>query len=79
MKRKLLIMCIATISASPAYAASEPGDVGLLAWLFLGIGALVIVFQLIPGLILYGSMLKGLFSGNTKGASVVVGEKTKKV
>ena len=48
----------------PVLAAngSEADESGLLAILFLGFGALVLVFQLIPGLVLFGTMLKELFT-----------------
>ena len=51
-------------SVTPALAAGGGGTEGisLLTALFLGFGALVIVFQLIPGLVLFAAMLKGLFS-----------------
>jgi len=39
---------------------------GWLWMLFLGFGALIIVFQFVPSMILFGSMLKGLFSSPAK-------------
>lgn len=54
----LLIACSSAIAAS---GAESEGN-GLLVTLFLGFGALIIAFQLVPGLILFGSMLKGIFS-----------------
>ena len=49
--------------ASPVLAASGTVMKGMsiLIILFLGFVALVIVFQLVPGLVLFISMLKGLF------------------
>ena len=66
MKTTLATM-ITLIAASTAFAASgaETEGSGLLVALFLGIGALVIVFQLLPGLTLFGSMIRGLFSGKS--------------
>ncbi|HTY20544.1 MAG TPA: hypothetical protein VMC44_02795 [Geobacteraceae bacterium] len=41
----------------------------LLLILFLGFFALIVVFQFIPGLVLFFSMLKGLFSAAPKKAT----------
>jgi len=48
---------------TPAIAASDGIVKGssILLILFLGFFALIIVFQFIPGLVLFFSMLKGLF------------------
>ncbi|ABB33133.1 hypothetical protein GeomeDRAFT_1471 [Geobacter metallireducens RCH3] len=64
MKTTLATM-ITLIAASSAFAASgaESEGSGLFLILFIGIGALIIVGQMLPGLTLFGSMLKGLFSG----------------
>lgn len=53
------------IATSTAFAASgaQSEDSGLLVALFLGVGALIIAFQLLPGLTLFGSMMKGLLPG----------------
>lgn len=49
--------------ASSAFAATEAdGGSSLLLFLFLGFFALIIVFQLVPAVILFYGMLKGLFS-----------------
>jgi len=58
--------------AGPAMASGSQGvsDAGLLVWLFLGLGALIIAFQFLPGLVLFCSMIKGLFGDTvTKSAS----------
>jgi hypothetical protein len=74
-KERLTAAC-ATIAligiASNALAAPggrEEGS-GALIILFLAFGALVLVFQLIPGAVLFVSMIKGLF-GKAKEAIVV--------
>ena len=48
----------------PALAAKGSGteDGGLLVMAFLGFGAMIITFQFIPAVVLFFSMLKGLFS-----------------
>ena len=47
----------------PALAAKGNGseDGGLLLMAFLGFGAMIITFQFIPAVVLFASMLKGLF------------------
>jgi hypothetical protein len=65
MKIMMKILATIMVTATPALASSDPETTGgsLLVFLFLGFGALIVVFQLIPSLILFGSMLKGLFGG----------------
>jgi hypothetical protein len=67
--RTLMITVIMTLaSVAPAFAASgnEGKGNGVLLVLFLGFAALIIVFQFIPGLVLFASMLKGLFTSAQK-------------
>ncbi len=65
MKIMMKIFAAIIMTATPALASSDPEimDGGLLVFLFLGFGALIVVLQLIPSLMLFGSMLKGLFGG----------------
>lgn len=59
-------MLILIGSATLAHAGGTQGEgSSLLVTLFLGFFAVVIVFQLVPGLILLGSMLKGLLHLNS--------------
>lgn len=64
MKTTLATM-MTLIASTTAFAASgaESDGNGLLVMLFLGIGALIVAFQMLPGLVLFGSMMKGLLSG----------------
>ncbi|RNC67416.1 MAG: hypothetical protein ED859_14800 [Desulfuromonadales bacterium] len=60
---------IATIvSVSPAFAASGAAadEGGFLTIVFLAFGAAVVAFQVVPALVLLGSMLKGAFSAKTE-------------
>lgn len=59
MLANVMIMLMPTMAA--AQVAKEDGG-GLVVWLFLGFGALIIVFQLFPGLALFAVMLKEIFS-----------------
>lgn len=54
--------------AGSAFADTGAGadENGWLWMLFLGFGALIVVFQLVPSMILFGSMLKGLFGSPIK-------------
>lgn len=62
---KTTLATMMTLIATTAFAASgaESEGNGLLVTLFLGIGALIVVCQMLPGLALFGSMVRGLFSG----------------
>lgn len=59
--RTLIATLAATGTALAASGAESEGN-GFLVTIFLAFGALVIVFQLIPGILLFGSMIKGLFT-----------------
>jgi hypothetical protein len=54
--------------ASSAFAAAETGTEGgsFLLTLFIGFFALIVVFQLVPAVILFVGMLKGLFAREHK-------------
>jgi hypothetical protein len=57
--------------AGSAFADAGAGvnDNGWLWMLFLGFGAVIVVFQLVPSVILMGAMLKGLFGSPIEKAS----------
>ncbi len=71
MKTLIRTAVVMLASVAPALAAggSEGKGSGILIILFLGFAALIILFQFIPGLVLFASMLKGLFSSARKKAS----------
>ncbi|BEH09123.1 MULTISPECIES: hypothetical protein [Geobacter] len=58
---KALMVTLATAGTVWAASGAESEASGLLVTLFLAFGALIIVFQLLPGLMLFGAMVKGLF------------------
>ncbi len=71
MKKSMLTaMTMLLCSGNAAFAALNPEAeaFGLMAQLFLSFLALLIVTQLIPGVLLLTSMLKGLFSRKTQGS-----------
>ena len=63
---KLALASLLTAVAAPVLAAGEGGasEIGWLGIIFLGFGALIIVFQFIPAVMLFGGMLKGLFTSS---------------
>ena len=73
---RTLILILASVA--PAFAAngSEAKGSTFLLVLFLGFAALIIVFQFIPGLVLFATMLKGLFTKAPKKATETLSEKT---
>lgn len=64
MKALYALLLTIAMTATNALGASggEPVELNLMTVLFMGFGAVIIVFQLVPGLILLTGMLKGLFS-----------------
>jgi len=71
--RTLIRTILVTLAlVAPALAAEGGVAKGssILLILFLGFAALIIVFQFIPGLVLFFSMLKGIFTTAPKKASV---------
>lgn len=63
MKRTLTTLGTFLAATTPALAFGGPEttETSLLVILFLGFGAIIIAFQLVPGLILFWSLLKTLF------------------
>ncbi len=64
-------LLVTLASVAPAFAASggEGRGISILLILFLGFAALIIVFQFIPGLVLFVTMIKGLFTRAPKNDS----------
>lgn len=64
-------------SASSAFAASgaENDGTGLFFWLFVGFAAMIIVFQFLPGIMMFLGMAKGLISTQSKEPAVENGSK----
>ena len=57
-----------TAMTTPAFSATGAGDQGssFLLTLFIGFFALIIVFQLVPAVLLFVGMIKGLFAREHK-------------
>jgi len=68
---KILVPILAG-SATASFAATtglEQGSNGMLAWFFIGFGVMVVLFQAAPAIVMFASMMKGLFSSNPAEAS----------
>ncbi len=72
MRHTLKMMVAGLLFNSSAAFASGGGNTqgGLLVYLFLGFGALIVTFQLVPAVILFATMLKEFFSRPAKRAAV---------
>ncbi len=68
MKALYTVLLTMAMTATNTLAASggEQVELSFMTVLFMGFGALIIVFQLVPGVILFVGMLKGLFSPSEK-------------
>ncbi|MCK4508517.1 MAG: hypothetical protein KAU27_08255 [Desulfuromonadales bacterium] len=68
MKEIKLIVLMVMSTTSVAYAATsaQSEGSGVLTYFFLGFFALIIVSQLVPAMILFFGMVKGLFTSSEK-------------
>lgn len=68
MKLVITLLAVMMVKATAALAAGtqETMEISGMMILFLAFGALIIVCQLIPCLVLFYSMLKGLFESTAK-------------
>ncbi len=64
--RNTLIALITFSSSAFAATSNATGEGNLLLSLFIGFFALIVVFQLVPAVILFVGMVKGLVSKNDK-------------
>ncbi|MHB9098398.1 MAG: hypothetical protein ACYC5X_11335 [Syntrophales bacterium] len=78
MKLITATFAVILVSATSVLASSGQEAVGtsLLVLLFLGFGAFIVACQLIPSIVLFCSMLKGLFDSAAKGTIPKTGVKT---
>ncbi len=65
---RTLAVTLAMVTPALAVNGNEVKGSPILLILFLGFGALIVVFQFIPGMVLFFSMLKGLFTAAPKKA-----------
>jgi hypothetical protein len=60
--KKMLFALAVGVTSAYAANGSESEGMGLMTMLFLGFLAVIIVFQSIPAVLLFFSMLRGLFN-----------------
>jgi hypothetical protein len=67
MKTTLRTIAAALLATTPVFAATgaEAEPHGILFYIFIGFGALIVVAQFVPGLMLLGGMIKGFVAGST--------------
>jgi hypothetical protein len=66
---RTVILILASVTTALAANGSVVKGSSILLILFLGFAALIIVFQFIPGLVLFATLLKSLFTGAPKKAT----------
>ena len=76
IRNVVITLLIGSASVALAASGAESEENSLLLGLFLGFGALIIVFQLFPGAMLFYSMVKGLFSTAQKEGPVSVSKES---
>ncbi|RQW78192.1 MAG: hypothetical protein EHM51_00455 [Geobacter sp.] len=69
MMRTLIAMLAGVVPALAAKGETTE-DGGLLLMAFLGFGAIIVTFQIIPAVVLFASMVKGLFLPKLEKAAV---------
>ena len=68
-----MIIALSGAGAAAAFAATTGAGAeenGMLIWAFIGFGVMVIMVQAVPAIILFASMLKGLFAHSDKEITV---------
>jgi hypothetical protein len=64
--KNAIVMLLTLASTSHASLSIQAGETGLLMWFFLAFVGLIITIQLVPGAILFSSMVKGIFANHNK-------------
>lgn len=72
---RAIIITLASVAPALAATGSEMKGSSFLIVLFLGFAALIIVFQFIPGMVLFATMLKGLLTRSPRKAAETLSEK----
>ncbi len=72
----LTALMLLTTTQVLAAGGAETTETNLLTVVFIAFGALIVVAQLIPGTVLFYSMVKGLLGKAAKKATTAAGTKT---
>jgi len=70
IKTLIALVVAGATSAFAATSGSADAGSGALVWAFLGFTVFVVMLQAVPALILFVSMLRGLFSSSGKEATL---------
>jgi hypothetical protein len=65
----IVLSLLLTVSFALASGGTEIEGLGLMGALFIAFGVFIVLYQFIPGLMLLGGMLKGIFSPADKKAT----------
>lgn len=65
---KAIALTLCTASSAVAASGAENDSTGLFFWLFVGFAAMIILFQFVPGIMMFLGMAKGLISSEVKEA-----------
>lgn len=71
----LLSLIITATRAMAAGGGTESEGLGLLATFFIAFGILIVLFQFIPGIMMFVGMLKGIFSADDEKTRGTAGTK----
>ncbi|RII28291.1 MAG: hypothetical protein CXR30_13900 [Geobacter sp.] len=74
----ILSLLITGTQAMASGNGNNGESLGLMATLFIAFSILIVVFQLFPGIMLFGGMIKGLFSHENKKSSPLLAKTTGK-
>ncbi|MCK5914828.1 MAG: hypothetical protein KAG92_01715 [Deltaproteobacteria bacterium] len=73
MKNTLrIVTLVIVLNATTVFAATgaEGAGLGLIGWIFIGFMALIVAFQFIPSVMMFGSMMAAIFGkGKTQGVA----------
>jgi hypothetical protein len=61
-----ILSLMITVTQALASGGGDGEGLSLLATFFIAFGVLIVLFQFIPGIIMFGGMLKGIFSSAKK-------------
>jgi hypothetical protein len=70
----IILFLLVIVSHVLASGGTDVEGLGLMTAFFIAFGVLIVLFQFIPGLMLLGRMLKGIFTQNGKKDSEAIGK-----
>ena len=70
------LLFVATLASADTAGGAGNGGMSPLVMIFLGLLAAIILLQLIPAMVLFGSLIVAVFKRSTKKAAATSGEET---